>query len=180
MSRPILILSQLDNLIQVVDTNSHTSWQTVQIQIGWLLKKQTGLDLYCLQRLGISGFSRTTVNRKLDTLVVCMTRLSQCCNGVSGETVIHIQLNYYLTNLQAVKADWYPAQCREFLALSRLLRHCQRLLEVTITTIFDYIFPTFSILCVELHFTASKSVLFGTKYSLTLVLQNTLRCHAHL
>ena len=30
--RPILIFSQLDYLIQIVDINSHTQWQTVQIQ----------------------------------------------------------------------------------------------------------------------------------------------------
>ena len=37
MSHPLLIVSQSDYLIQVVDTNSHTEWQTVQIQISWLL-----------------------------------------------------------------------------------------------------------------------------------------------
>ena len=33
----------------------------MQIQISWLLKKPTDLDLHCLQRQGISGFSRTRV-----------------------------------------------------------------------------------------------------------------------
>ena len=60
MPHPLLIYSQSDNLIQVVDTNSHTKWQTVQIQISWLLQKPTDLDLHCLQN-GISGFSRTKV-----------------------------------------------------------------------------------------------------------------------
>ena len=36
--------------------NSHTWWQTVQIQI------RSQLDLHCLQRQGISGLSRTKVN----------------------------------------------------------------------------------------------------------------------
>ena len=54
-----LIGSQSDCLIQFVDTNSHTEWQAVQIQISWLLQKPTDLDLHCLQRQGISGFSRT-------------------------------------------------------------------------------------------------------------------------
>ena len=40
----------------------NTEWQTVQIQISWLLKKPTDLDLHCLQRQVISGFSRTRVN----------------------------------------------------------------------------------------------------------------------
>ena len=47
---------------EVVDKNSHTEWQTVQIQISWLLQKPTDLELHCLQRQGISTFSRTTVN----------------------------------------------------------------------------------------------------------------------
>ena len=53
----LLSVSQSDDLIQVVDINSHTEWQTVQIQISWLLKKSTDLDLHCLQRvyLGSAG-----------------------------------------------------------------------------------------------------------------------------
>ena len=34
----------------------------MQMQISWLLQKPTDLDLHCLQRKGISGFSRTRVN----------------------------------------------------------------------------------------------------------------------
>ena len=60
--RLLLIFSQWDYLIQVVNKKSHTQWQTVQIQISWLLKKPTDLDLHCLQRQSISGFSRTRVN----------------------------------------------------------------------------------------------------------------------
>ena len=59
MPCPLLVFSQSDYLIQLVHTNSNTWWQTVQIQISWLLQKPTDLDLYCLQRQGISGFSRT-------------------------------------------------------------------------------------------------------------------------
>ena len=33
----------------------------MQIQISWLLQKPTDLDLHCLQRQDISGFSRTRV-----------------------------------------------------------------------------------------------------------------------
>ena len=46
MPYPLLIVSQSDYLTQVVNTNSHTEWQTVQIQISWL----TDLDLHCLQK----------------------------------------------------------------------------------------------------------------------------------
>ena len=37
----------------------------MQIQISWLLQKPTYLDLYCLQKQGISGFSRTRVKKNL-------------------------------------------------------------------------------------------------------------------
>ena len=60
---PLLIFCQSDYLLQIVDINSHHLWQTVQIQIIWVLKKPTGLDLHCLQRQGISGFSRTRVKK---------------------------------------------------------------------------------------------------------------------
>ena len=52
---------QSDYLIKVVDEDSHTEWQIVQILISWLLQKPTDLDLHCLQRQGISWFSRTRV-----------------------------------------------------------------------------------------------------------------------
>ena len=32
MPRPLLTVSQSDYLIQIADTNSHTEWQTVQMQ----------------------------------------------------------------------------------------------------------------------------------------------------
>ena len=62
MACPLLIFSQSDYLIRIVAINSHTKWQTVQVQISWLLQKPTDLDLHCLQRQGISGFSMTRVN----------------------------------------------------------------------------------------------------------------------
>ena len=61
MPRPFLILSQWDYLIPIVAISSHTSWQTVYTQIRWLLQEPTDLDRHCLQRQGISGFSRTRV-----------------------------------------------------------------------------------------------------------------------
>ena len=39
----------------------------MQIQISWLLQKPADLDLHCLQRQGISGFSRTRVYKKFPT-----------------------------------------------------------------------------------------------------------------
>ena len=65
MPRLLLIFSQSHDLILIVAVNPHTSWQTVQIQISWLLQKPTDLDLHCLQRLGISRLSRTKVKGTL-------------------------------------------------------------------------------------------------------------------
>ena len=65
MPRPFLIVSQLDYLIMIVDIYE---WQTVQIQISWLLQKPADLDLHCLQRQGISGLSRTMVNVKINLM----------------------------------------------------------------------------------------------------------------
>ena len=61
----LLNLSQSEALIMIVDMNSYAECQTVQIQISWLLKKPTDLDLHCLQRQSISGFSRTRVKMML-------------------------------------------------------------------------------------------------------------------
>ena len=44
-----------DYVIQIVDINSYIEWQTVKIQISWLLHKPTDQDLHYLQRQGISG-----------------------------------------------------------------------------------------------------------------------------
>ena len=49
MPHPLLIVSQSDYLIQIVNTNPYTQWQTVQIQISWLLKP-TYLDLHCITK----------------------------------------------------------------------------------------------------------------------------------
>ena len=68
MPYPLLIFSQSVCLIKVVDTSSHTKGQTVQIQISWL-QKPTDPDLHCLQRQGVSGFSRTRVNC-LEALII--------------------------------------------------------------------------------------------------------------
>ena len=61
-AHPFLIVSQSDCLIQVVDINSHTEWQTVQIQFIWLLQKPTGLNLHCLLRHGMSCSAREGLN----------------------------------------------------------------------------------------------------------------------
>ena len=42
----------------------------MHIQISWLLQKPTDLDLHCLQKQGISGFSRTRVKIQLIQVMV--------------------------------------------------------------------------------------------------------------
>ena len=59
MPYPLLIVSQSDCLIEIVVAIKS---QIVQIQISWLLQKQTDLDLHCLQRQGVFGISMTKVN----------------------------------------------------------------------------------------------------------------------
>ena len=73
MSRPFLTVSQLqsDCMIQAVDTNSHTEWQTRQIQIIWLLRSQLiWIYTVCKGRacLGSAG-------RRLST---CVAIIKQC------------------------------------------------------------------------------------------------------
>ena len=78
MPHSLLIFSQSDYLIQVVDTKSHTEWQTVQIHISWLLQKPTDLDLHCFKRQGISGLSRTRVKEWKNKQYICNSRLYTC------------------------------------------------------------------------------------------------------
>ena len=72
MPRPLLIFNQPDYLIQVVDTNSNTEWQT-------------DLDLHCLQRQDISGFSRTRIRSVVISKIIhvsdhfCVIMMILCC-----------------------------------------------------------------------------------------------------
>ena len=86
MLHPLLTASQSDYSIQIVDINSHTERQTVKIQISWLLKKPTDLDLHCLQKkgTGISRFSRTRV-KEYHLKLVCTDNV----NVQSDETSLY-------------------------------------------------------------------------------------------
>ena len=87
MPQPLLLFSQSDYLVQIVDTNSHTKWQTVQIQISWLLQKPNDMDLHCLQRQGISGFRRTRVksmHTPLPSACLSVTRFSKLSEWAPG------------------------------------------------------------------------------------------------
>ena len=78
MPCPFLIISQSDYCIHIVDINSGTERQTVQIQISWLLQKSTDLDLHCLQRQAIARFSKTRVktNSKMERTYEVRSRSS--------------------------------------------------------------------------------------------------------
>ena len=82
-----MILSQSDSLIQISDINSDTKWQTVQIQISWLLQKPTDLDLHCLQKQGISGLSRTRVKKVSFCLALYTEVNSQTFVVISCKTI---------------------------------------------------------------------------------------------
>ena len=60
----LLIFSQSDCLVRIVPINSHTSWQTVQIQISWLLQKPTDLDLHCCKGRVYPGSALTRINTR--------------------------------------------------------------------------------------------------------------------
>ena len=83
MSRPLLTVSQSDYLIQVLIQIHTLNAQTVQIQISWIMKKLTDLDLLCLQsRVKIAmfctltfKFSKTSMTR---TLMACLFAKHVC------------------------------------------------------------------------------------------------------
>ena len=60
------LYNQSDYLIQIIDINSYTELQTVQIQISWLLRSQLIWIYTVCKSWGISGFSRTRV--KVDSV----------------------------------------------------------------------------------------------------------------
>ena len=77
MSHTLLTVGQLDYLTQIVDINSHTDWQPVQIQINWLLQKPADLDLHCLQRQGIYGFSKLLAVQADNKFVIFLDNVLQ-------------------------------------------------------------------------------------------------------
>ena len=83
----------------------------MQIQISWLLQKPTDLDLHCLQRQYISGFSRTRVKyfsyfffffclKKKIWLIQYLTVFYFAVNNLS---VICDLFEYYLTEISCTR-----------------------------------------------------------------------------
>ena len=79
----------------------------MQIQISWLLQKPTDLDLHCLQRQGIPGFSRTRVKlfTVLNTHGPEVIKLFSCSTQLSMKFILLINLkllmivNSFLLNI---------------------------------------------------------------------------------
>ena len=103
MPCPLLIFSQSDILIWIVAINSHTKWQTVQIQISWLLQKPTDLDLHCLHWQGVSGFSRTRVVY----LMLCLKIAGWLTNSISPDETLFANHLGMLHTFTGSKMDFW-------------------------------------------------------------------------
>ena len=72
MPHPVLVFSQLNYLIQIVDINCILNGKQCRSRmVGFF--KPTDLDLHCLQRQDMFGFSRTRV--KLHYMLICFSHL---------------------------------------------------------------------------------------------------------
>ena len=123
MPHSFLTVIQSDYLIRIVDINSYTKWQTVQIQTSWLLQKPTDLDLHCLQRQGISVFSRTR----------CMyLHHSTGCQGPVVQSVVNLTSSLrdisltVLTDLIHNILIFFAEKMRVAFALQKLLTFFQQ------------------------------------------------------
>ena len=64
----------------------------MQIQISWLLQKPTDLDLHCLQRQGISGFSRSRVKTNVYVLQCYLLRSIKVIRcSLRGDSYVKIE-----------------------------------------------------------------------------------------
>ena len=121
MSGPRLIFSQSHYLILLVDTNSHSQWQTVQIQISWLP--------HCFQRQDISGISRTRV-KLINAIITC-----------SLQTDVDLDLEY-LTRICTVSH-----LVKTFSHITRPCRHYICAKAVRCNCLFSLSFFTYIHLC---------------------------------
>ena len=89
---------QSDYLIRIVYINSHTKYETGQIQIIWLLKEPTDLALPYLQKKGISEFSKTRASRKHAYIILTPFK-PYFCIGKVGFTGVYIIFLFLLKNI---------------------------------------------------------------------------------
>ena len=82
----------------------------MQILISWLLQKPTDLDLHCLQRQGISRFSRTTINVFSSwNFIILIWFVSNTC------TSICILMEELVRKSSTGASNEYTQQCCSFL-----------------------------------------------------------------
>ena len=85
MPHPFQTFSQSDYLIQIVDINSHNEWQTVQIQISWLLRsKLIWIYTVCKGRVypGSAGQGLSTMLLYLAFLFIALCLPNCICSFV--------------------------------------------------------------------------------------------------
>ena len=77
MPRPYKIFSLCDNLIQILDINSYTEWQTVQIQFSWLLRSHL-IRIYtvCKGRVYLDSAGQG-LNMEYNKIEVCQICVKQ-------------------------------------------------------------------------------------------------------
>ena len=90
----LLIFCQSIYLMQIVNANSNTEWQTVRIQISLLLQKSTFLDVQCLQRQGISGFSgvRLYYLQNEEFIWCCVMYMCRLCGSFIFCSVLYVSV----------------------------------------------------------------------------------------
>ena len=141
MPCPLPIFSQSDNLIQVVDINLHTEWQTVQIRsVGFFRSQLIWIYTVCQNRVypGSAGQGLRSVERHGRFLMKENTFVTSCLfsctpahswkgstrkrknflpRGVSSLTTFHEGAEAVLTGLSPLKiysfplSDWLNLHC---------------------------------------------------------------------
>ena len=76
----------------------------MKVQISWLLQKPTNLDLHCLQRQDIPGFSRTRVNG----IWYSLNNNSVTILSNAFRVVIKLQWKHLLSKLFCLPLKWDP------------------------------------------------------------------------
>ena len=88
----------------------------MQIQISWLLQKPTDLDLHCLQRQGVCGFSRTRVNITPDKALFHQNVLIFFL--FLQENMLWSLIGKVLRHFQWVPTTYFPGEIRKIFIFS--------------------------------------------------------------
>ena len=115
MPRPFQIFSQSDYLIQIVDINSHTELQTVQIQISWFIRSQL-IWIYTVYKgrvyPGSAGQGLNTLTKHFNQCQLYFPQMQQWCkyNAFGCHTTSPIYSTIAPPNapLEQVGGLWLP------------------------------------------------------------------------